>query len=131
MSKSTLLESWPDEYVIKMVDELIEETQVKKTETDCPWTLAELDILEEVLVDWKKIKVTNQLANEEKNLFSYHYSAMYAVPNGVAYHDGIMTTDKKIKTNEQYEELKKEISPDNAHKMSITSLSFLGLEKEE
>jgi hypothetical protein len=59
MSKSTLLESWPDEYVIKMVDELIEDTQVKKTETDCPWTLTELDILEDVLVDWKKIKITN------------------------------------------------------------------------
>ena len=62
MSKRTLLENWPDEYAIKMVNELIEDTRVKKSENDCPWTWAELEILEDVLVDWKKIK----LANEEK-----------------------------------------------------------------
>jgi len=67
----------------------------------------------------------------EKNLFSYHYSAMYTIPNGAAYHDGVVTTNRKIKTHEEYEELKKDISPDNAHKMSITSLSFLGLVKED
>ena len=71
------------------------------------------------------------IAEPEKNLFSYHYSAMYKVPNGTANHDGVMITDKKIKTFEQCEKLKKDISPDNAHKMTITSLSFLGLVKEE
>ena len=67
----------------------------------------------------------------EKNLFSYHYSAMHAIPNGTSYHDGVMITDKKIKTFEQCEKLKKDISPDNAHKMTITSLSFLGTVKED
>ena len=62
MSKRTLLESWPDEYVINIVDEWIEDTQDKKSVNDCPWTHSELKILEDVLVDWKKIK----LANEEK-----------------------------------------------------------------
>ena len=74
------------------------------------------------------------IAEPEKILFSYHYSAMYKVPNGTANHDGVMITDKKIKTFEQCEQcekLKKDISPDNAHKMTITSLSFLGLVKEE
>ena len=71
------------------------------------------------------------LSEPEKNLFSYHYSAMYAVPNGTANHDGVMITEKKITTFEQCEKLKKDISPDNAHKMTITSLSFLGLVKEE
>ena len=67
----------------------------------------------------------------EKNRFSYHYSAMHAIPNGTANHDGVMITDKKIKTFEQCEKLKKDISPDNAHKMTITSLSFLGTVKED
>ena len=71
------------------------------------------------------------IAEPEKILFSYHYSAMHAIPNGTSYHDGVMITDKKIKTFEQCEKLKKDISPDNAHKMTITSLSFLGLVKED
>ena len=71
------------------------------------------------------------IAESEKILFSYHYSAMYKVPNGTDNHDGVMITDKKIKTFEQCEKLKKDISPDNAHKMTITSLSFLGLVKED
>jgi len=71
------------------------------------------------------------IAEPEKILFSYHYCAMYTIPNGTSYNDGVMITDKKIKTFEQCEQLKKDISPDNAHKMTITSLSFLGLVKEE
>ena len=71
------------------------------------------------------------IAEPEKILFSYHYSAMHTVPNGTANHDGVMITDKKIKTFKQCEKLKKHISPDNAHKMTITSLSFLGTVKED
>ena len=74
------------------------------------------------------------IAEPKKNRFIYHYSAMHAIPNGTANHDGVMITDKKIKTFEQCEQceqLKKDISPDNAHKMTITSLSFLGLVKED
>ena len=71
------------------------------------------------------------IAEPEKNRFSYHYCAMYTIPNGTSYNDGVMITEKKIKTFEQCEQLKKDISPDNAHKMTITSLSFLGLVKEE
>jgi len=84
-----------------------------------------------LFVDARKRSRKAPIAEPEKILFSYHYSAMYTVPNGTAYHDGIMITDKKIITHEQYKELKKDISPDNAHKMTITSLSFLGMVKED
>ena len=57
MSERKLLEDWPDEYVINIVDEWIEDTQDKKSVNDCPWTHSELKILEDVLVDWKKIKL--------------------------------------------------------------------------
>ena len=84
-----------------------------------------------LFVDARKRSRKASIAEPEKILFSYHYSAMHTIPNGTSYHDGIMITEKKIKTYEEYEELKKRISPDYAHKMTITSLSFLGLVKEE
>jgi len=71
------------------------------------------------------------IAEPEKNRFSYHFCAMHSGPDGTVYRDGVMITDKKIKTFKQCEKLKKDISPDNAHKMTITSLSFLGTVKED
>ena len=84
-----------------------------------------------LFMDARKRSRKALLSEPEQNLFSYHYSAMYTVPNGTANHDGVMITEKKITTFEQCEKLKKDISPDNAHKMTITSLSFLGMVKED
>ena len=66
------------------------------------------------------------------NRFIYHYCAKYQTASGnTAIYDGIAQLEKRIIQHEQYGELKKRIDADNAHKLSITSLTFLGMEHEQ
>lgn len=63
-------------------------------------------------------------------VFIYHYSARYSVNNGVADIDGIARLISKVKCMDDYHQLKKSIDPDNFSKLTIVSLSFIGMENK-
>ena len=69
-------------------------------------------------------------AKPEKIRFIYHFCASYIDGAGIRKLDGMVSSLIRIKTAENYEELKKRISSDLFYKLTIDSLSFLGLEKE-
>jgi hypothetical protein len=58
----------------------------------------------------------------------YHYSSFYNDGNRTVTIDGIAQLVTRITTQEDYMKLKPRISPDHHHKLSITSLSYLGKE---
>ena len=67
----------------------------------------------------------------EKIRFIYHFCASYIDGDGIRKLDGMLISSIRIRTPEDYEGLKKRISPDLFYKLIIDSLSFLGLEKED
>ena len=59
----------------------------------------------------------------------YHYCAKYQLASGaVNIIDGIALVTNKIKSQDQYRELKKLISPEHYELLSIQSLSYHGKE---
>lgn len=63
--------------------------------------------------------------------YLYHYSAKYLddYKRSITV-DGILRTGARITTHEEYMEIKPVISPENHHKLTISSLSYLGREHE-
>jgi hypothetical protein len=58
----------------------------------------------------------------------YHYSSFYKDGNRTVNIDGIVHLVTRITDLGEYMKLKPMIDPDNHHKLSITSLSYLGKE---
>ena len=62
--------------------------------------------------------------------YIYHYSAEYQQSDfNIAKIDGIAQLEHRIVCMADYKELKKMIDKDNSHKLTIKSLSFLGMEQ--
>lgn len=59
-------------------------------------------------------------------MFAYQYCAIYYNSLGqISYIDGVAILKEKIKTMDDYRELKVEIDKYNAHKLVITNLSLI------
>jgi len=59
-------------------------------------------------------------------MYTYHFCAQYEVnKHFIQKFDGILTLSKKIKTMDDYRDIKKMISKEHAAKLTITSLSLL------
>ena len=73
---------------------------------------------------------TSQVGRLVINRFVYHYCCHYQQSvSQIAYIDGVAQMEKQIKCMEDYVKLKQLIDAENATKMVIDSLSFLGMEK--
>lgn len=65
------------------------------------------------------------------NRFVYHYSSQYQSTIGqMSYIDGIAQLEFKIKSMDDYRDLKKGISPEFHEKLVINSLAFIGMEND-
>ncbi len=65
------------------------------------------------------------------NRYVYHYCAHYQQTVSTLTHiDGIAQLEKRITSHEDLQSLKEAICPDNKGKMTIVSLSFIGMEQE-
>lgn len=65
------------------------------------------------------------------NRFVYHYCSHYQESIGaIAYIDGIAQMENKITCMDDYTKLKQQIDCPNSDKLTIDSLSFLGMEQE-
>jgi len=67
-----------------------------------------------------------------KGRYLYHYFASYQPVEGqVSYLDGVAQTDKRLVSYSDMEELKVNINEDNAYRMTLRSLNYLGREFED
>lgn len=64
--------------------------------------------------------------------YIYHFCARHQKrPGEETFSDGIACLEKNIDSPEQYEWLKQEIDKENAHRMTITSLTLLDIKEGE
>lgn len=65
------------------------------------------------------------------NRYVYHYCAQYQQSVGtLTYIDGIAQLGKRITSHEDLLNLKESICPENKGKITIISLSFIGMESD-
>lgn len=65
-----------------------------------------------------------------ENRYIYHYCAHYQIASGsINYCDGIALMEKRIESGDDYTRIKKLIQPEHHEKLTILSLSFLGMEQ--
>jgi len=64
------------------------------------------------------------------NRFVYHYCAHYQLPGSgsISYIDGIAQLEKRITCMEDYRRIKPQIEPVHHSRLTIDSISFLGME---
>ena len=65
-----------------------------------------------------------------ENRFIYHYSAHYQLGMNMFYVDGIAQLKSKITCQEDYRKLKPKIEAFHHDKLTISSLSFIGMEQD-
>ena len=64
------------------------------------------------------------------NRYVYHYCAQYQPDNcRLVYIDGLAQLENRITSHDEYMKLKPAISSEFHHKLTIISLSFIGMEK--
>lgn len=65
------------------------------------------------------------------NRFIYHYCAQYQIVMGTfAFIDGIAQMENRITCHDEYNKIKPLIEPEHHEKLTITSLTFLGMEQQ-
>ncbi|GAB5378996.1 MAG: hypothetical protein Alis3KO_00690 [Aliiglaciecola sp.] len=65
------------------------------------------------------------------NRYVYHYHALYEVsPGCIAHIDGIAQLENRIRCQEEYMKLKPQIDSEHSDKLTIASLSFIGMEQD-
>lgn len=65
------------------------------------------------------------------NRYIYHYCAQYQKGLGqIAYIDGIVQLGNRIICHADYQKIKPLIEPESHEKLTIVSLSFIGMEKD-
>lgn len=58
--------------------------------------------------------------------YIYHYCSLYQADERTTVHiEGILDCPTPVDSMERYKQIKKVISPDNAHRLNIESLSLL------
>ena len=65
------------------------------------------------------------------NRYLYHYCARHQNGSELTYIDGVAQLQGRIVTQEDYRKLKSLIAPEDAYRLTIESLSFLGMENDQ
>lgn len=65
------------------------------------------------------------------NRYIYHYCAQYQITVGnTTFIDGIALMENRITCHDDYRKIKPLIEPEHHEKLTVTSLTFLGMENE-